>query len=253
MADIKKYSYNDFWEMRGRQSIWFTQNISYRMGAVVALWASRWRISPNMISLLSAGITVLSALAAFYIGRENWVSGVVLIVGLQIGYIFDCADGPLARVTGGGSSFGILMDKISDLSSGMIFPCILAYGAGHYYFPLYATKPDYTLRVLLLVLIVRVILNVFMWLKELIVYSADRIKEDPRRHTLWWRVKKAVSLYLDEPVYRLGISVAWAVGWFWEFAIFYSIGIFIITLVYLASSKREMDEMDMKARNSRYS
>jgi phosphatidylglycerophosphate synthase len=220
------------------------------MGAMIALWASRIGITPNTISVLSASITVSSALLAFYIGQSNWLSGVVLIIGLQIGYAFDCADGPLARVTGGGSSFGVLMDKISDLSSGMAFPCVLAFGAGHYYFPLYTSKPDYTLRVLLLVLIVRVILSVFMWLKELVVFSADRLKDDPRRATLWWKLKKAVSLYLDEPVYRLGISIAWAVGWFWEFAIFYSIGIFLITLVYLASSKREMDHMDREKSRS---
>ena len=217
---------------------------------MIALWASRIGVTPNMISMLSAGITVSSALLAFYIGQSNWWSGVVLIIGLQIGYAFDCADGPLARVTGWGSSFGVLMDKISDLSSGMAFPCILAFGAGHYFFPYFSHKPDYTLRVLLLVLIIRVILSVFMWLKELVVYSADRLKEDPRRVTLWWRLKKGVSLYLDEPVYRLGISVAWAVGWFWEFAIFYSIGIFLITLVYLASSKREMDQMDREKSRS---
>ena len=240
----KKYSYKDFWEMRGRQSIWFTKNIGYRLGAGVAVLASRLGITPNLVSLLSAAITIFTTMLAVYIGQGSWVAGTVMIIGLQIGYAFDCADGPLARATGQGSSFGSLMDKISDLSSGMVFPCVMAYGAGHFYYQLFDLRADYTLRVLLIVLILRVILSVMLWLKELVVYRADRLKEDPRGHTLWWRAKKVVSLYIDEVVYRLGIAAAWAVGLFWEFIIIYSVGIFVITLVYLFSSKREMDEMD---------
>ncbi|MCP5536753.1 MAG: CDP-alcohol phosphatidyltransferase family protein [Akkermansiaceae bacterium] len=195
---------------------------------------------------MSAAITILTTLLVFYMGRGNVWSGPVLIMGLQLGYVFDCADGPLARVTGQGSSFGVLMDKISDLGSGMMFPCVMAFAAGHYYYPYIEGRPDYTLRVLLCVLFLRVTLSVWMWLKELVVYKADRTREDPRTHSLWWRVKKAVGIYIDEPIYRLGISVAWIVGWFWEFIIIYSAGIFIIIIVYILSSKKEMDAMDRK-------
>lgn len=251
MADSKEYTYHDFWEMRGRQTIWFTQHIGYRLGAGVALIASRTGVTPNMISALSAIITVGSTILAGYFGVGSWLGGVILVLGLQLGYAFDCADGPLARATGQGSSFGILFDKICDLSSGMIFPCVLAYGAGHFYYQVSENyRPDYTLRVLLMVLILRVILSVLMWIKELIVYDANRLKVDPRGHTWWWRMKKAVSLYIDEPVYRLGISLAWCVGWFWEFIIIYSVGIFLIELVYLAASKKEMDAMDRKKSGS---
>ena len=246
MVDSKKYSYNEFWEMRGRQTIWFTQHIGYRLGAAIAMMASRLGVTPNMISLLSGVITIASTMLAVYLGQGSWAAGIVMVLGLQIGYAFDCADGPLARATGQTSSFGSLMDKITDLSSGMVFPCVMAYGAGHFYYQLPDSRPDYTLRVLLLVLILRVILSVLLWLKELVVYSADRLKDDPRTHTLWWRIKKTVSLYIDEPVYRLGIALAWAVGGFWEFIIIYSVGIFFITLVYLFSSKMEMDEMDRR-------
>lgn len=244
ISDKVSYTYDDFWAMRGRQSMWVTQHVSYRLGAYVALWASKLRVSPNMISLMSAAITVLTTLCVFYMGKNHPWSGVLLIFGLQLGYVFDCADGPLARVTGQGSSFGVLLDKISDLGSGMVFPCIMAFAAGHYYFPYFANKPDYTLRVLLCVLFLRVTLSVWMWLKELVVYQADRTQSDPRKHNLWWRLKKAVGIYIDEPVYRLGIAVAWIIGWFWEFIILYSAGIFIIIIVYMLSSKKEMDAMD---------
>ena len=242
--ESKTHSYEDFWAMRGKQSMWFTLNVSYRLGAFFALWASRWGLTPNAVSLISAIVTVVTPLAVYLMGADHILAGVTLIVGLQLGYILDCADGPLARVTGQGSSFGVLMDKISDLGSGMMFPCVMAYAAGHYYCPYFEERPDYTLRVLLCALFLRVTLSVWMWLKELVLYEADRTRSDLRARGWWWRLKKAVGIYIDEPVYRLGISVAWIIGLFWEFIILYSAGIFIVIVVYILSSKKEMDAMD---------
>jgi phosphatidylglycerophosphate synthase len=201
-------------------------------------------LTPNAVSLISAIVTVVTPLAVYLMGADHILAGVILIVGLQLGYILDCADGPLARVTGQGSSFGVLMDKISDLGSGMMFPCVMAYAAGHYYCPYFEERPDYTLRVLLCALFLRVTLSVWMWLKELVLYEADRTRSDLRTRGWWWRLKKAVGIYIDEPVYRLGISVAWIIGLFWEFIILYSAGIFIVIVVYILSSKKEMDAMD---------
>jgi phosphatidylglycerophosphate synthase len=245
------YNYQDFWQMRARQSLWVTRNIGYRLGSVIAVAASRLGISPNVLSLLSAGITFCSCVLAVYLEQGTWAAGLVVILGLQLGYAFDCADGPLARAAGKESSFGSLLDKICDMSSGMIFPCVLAYGAGHYYYRgIVEPDMDYTLRVLLIVVISRAILNVLLWLKELVVYRAQRIKEDTRERSLWWRAKRITGLYIDEPVYRFGIGLSWALDWFWEFVIIYSIGIMLITLVYLWSSKKEMDHADMARRST---
>lgn len=231
--------------MRGRQSIWVTRNLSYRLGSFIALISARLGITPNLLSLASAAVTLLTCLWAVYAGQETWLGGAVLIIGLQLGYAMDCADGPLARVTGQESSFGSLFDKICDLSSGMVFPCVLAYGAGHYYYQgIVDADYDFTLRVLLIVIILKAILNVLLWIKELLLYKADRTRDDARSHTLWWRVKKVVGLYIDEPVYRFGVALAWVFDWFWEFMIIYTAGVFVITLVYLLSSKKEMDAMD---------
>ena len=198
-----------------------------------------------MLSLLSAVITFCSCALAVYLGQGTWLAALVVIFGLQLGYAFDCGDGPLARVTGKQSSFGSLLDKICDLSSGMVFPCVLAYGAGHYYYQgVVEAEMDYTLRVLLAVIILRSILNVLLWLKELVVHQANRLQEDQREHTLWWRIKRSAGLYIDEPVYRFGIGFAWALDWFWEFVIIYSLGIFVITTIYLWTSKKEMDLID---------
>ena len=247
----QNYKGHDFWQMRGRQSIWVTRNFSYRLGAMLAVLAYRAGVPPNVLSLASAAITFCSCALAVYLGQGTLLAGLVVILGLQLGYAFDCADGPLARATGRESSFGSLLDKICDMSSGMVFPCMLAYGAGHYYCQgVVEPESDYTLRVLLIVVITRAILNVLLWLKELVVHQASRLENDTREKTLWWRVKRLTGIYIDEPVYRLGIGVAWAFDWFWEFIIIYSIGIMCITFVYLLSSKKEMDHMDKVSREA---
>lgn len=251
MEKEKKYRYSDFWEMRGRQTIWLTRNVSYRLGSVIALISSRVGITPNIISILSASITVVSAIIAVYLGQGNWVAGAVLLVGLQIGYAFDCADGPLARATGQGSSFGALSDKLADLSSGMLLPCVLVYGVSPFVINWQGGHWDLTLAVTALFLTVRASLAVLMWLKELVIYKADRLQEDSRERNLWWKLKKIVSLCIDEPIYRFLIAVAWMFGFFWEFMILYGGGVLMITLLYVLSSMKEMDAMDRKKSRSR--
>lgn len=234
--------------MRARKSIWVTRNVSYRVGAGIAFCAARLGVSPNMISLLSGLITVASSMFAVLLGQGTWLSGLVLVFGLQLGYAFDCADGPLARVTGKGSRFGVMLDKLVDLASGMIFPCILAYGIGHCYF---YGKP-YTVRVLLMVLILRVVSSVMMWIKELVLYNADRLEEDTRSQTVWWKLKKLASIYIDEPVYRLVIGLTWSIAYFWEVFVLYHFGLLILSLGYLMSSKKEMDAMDRAEQEHRF-
>jgi len=239
------YTFSDFWQVRGMQSMWATRNYSYRLGALIAVIAHRAGLSPNSLSLLSVIVTCGSCGIAICLGQGTWSAGIIAILGLQLGYAFDCADGPLARVKGEESSFGSLLDKICDMCSGMLFPCILACGAGHYYYRgIVEAEMDYTLRVLLVVIISRAILNVLLWLKELVTHKTNRLQEDEREHTLWWRIKRSVGLFIDEPVYRLGIGFAWALDWFWEFVIIYSASIFVITIIYLWTSKKEMDQAD---------
>lgn len=230
--------------MRGRQSIWFTRNISYRIGALIAWLCSRVGITPNTISIISGSITVISALFALYLGPDHFVGCIILVIGLQIGFACDCADGPLARATGQSSSFGGIFDKMADLSSGILLPCILAYGSGVYQWEIGGSLRDISLGLLALFLTTRSVLCVSMWLKEEMMYGNDRMRQDKRDYSWWWKIKKTVSLSIDETIYRLLIALAWSVGLFWEFVIFYGAGVLIITILYIASSKKEMDDMD---------
>ena len=46
-------TYADFWRYRGRQSFWLTRQLSYRLGAALALIALRIGLSPGTVTLLS--------------------------------------------------------------------------------------------------------------------------------------------------------------------------------------------------------
>ena len=66
------------------------------------------KLTPNAITLLAFGITVVSAVlvALGYL----WIGGIVFLVGSGL----DLMDGALARLTGTASPFGALLDSVFD-------------------------------------------------------------------------------------------------------------------------------------------
>jgi len=78
---------------------------------VVAALA-RTRVTPNQVTLVSMVIAVAGfALLAAVPGTWGLVLG---ILGIELAYIFDCADGQLARVTGRTSPVGGELDFLMD-------------------------------------------------------------------------------------------------------------------------------------------
>ncbi len=78
------------------------------MGEPIALFFGRLGLTPNGLTLLGFGITVIAAILA---GLQLWLlAGVVVIVG----GIFDMFDGTLARATGQVSKVGAFMDSVFD-------------------------------------------------------------------------------------------------------------------------------------------
>lgn len=240
----KQYSYSDFWKMRGRQTIWVTQQFSYRVGSFLALIASRLGLSPHLVSVLSSVVTICSALLAVHFGQDAWFSAVVLIVGLQLGYALDCTDGLLARTCGMESSFGVILDKVSDFLSSMVFPVILATGAATCACIPSGKETLYTVYILMGAMVSRALLSMLLWFKDQLLYSSDHLRKDKRKVTLFSRFKKVAALYIDEPVYRLAIALAWSMSWYWEFLVIYSVGILVLFIGYLISSKSELDAFD---------
>lgn len=68
-------------------------------------------ISPNTVSLLSFVLAVLAAVCFLHPSYAVRVLGVVLF---QLGFVFDCSDGEVARATGRMSPFGAFLDSTLD-------------------------------------------------------------------------------------------------------------------------------------------
>jgi phosphatidylglycerophosphate synthase len=79
-----------------------------KLGEPIALFFGRLGLTPNGLTLIGFGITVVAAALA---GAQLWLAaGIVVIVG----GIFDMFDGTLARATGKVSSVGAFMDSVFD-------------------------------------------------------------------------------------------------------------------------------------------
>ena len=217
-----KPTFNTFWEARGRQSFYLTRNVGYRVGAYFALVAYRLGLKPAMLTILSLVCTLSACAIALSIESSFW-AGTVLLFGLLIGYCFDCADGPLARVTGRASLFGALLDKGIDFVSAIAIPLLLCTTVAP------AASPVQFALLLLLAIAPRSLLIVTLWLKEAHMNGADREAEDTRPRNRLWRMRRGFGGAADEFAYRGILALAWGFGFFWSAIMIY--GIFHLALV----------------------
>ncbi|WP_446217484.1 CDP-alcohol phosphatidyltransferase family protein [Micromonospora sp. IBHARD004] len=102
----------------------FSESISQWLGAVFALAAQRLGLRPTALSIanlllgLAASATVVALADRVAAGSvPAWVVGLVALVGWQVAYALDCADGQLARVTGQGSAAGARVDVLCDVAA----------------------------------------------------------------------------------------------------------------------------------------
>jgi phosphatidylglycerophosphate synthase len=102
----------------------FSELLSQRLGAVFALAAQRLGLPPtaltmaNLVLGLAASVTVVALAPAVAAGSvPAWPVGLVALVGWQVAYALDCADGQLARVTGTGSAAGARVDVLCDVAA----------------------------------------------------------------------------------------------------------------------------------------
>lgn len=102
----------------------FSEAVSQRIGARIALAGDRLGATPtaltvaNLVIGLATSVTVI-ALAGRVAGGAvpGWAVGLLALVGWQLAYAFDCADGQLARVTGQTSPSGARVDVLCDVAS----------------------------------------------------------------------------------------------------------------------------------------
>jgi phosphatidylglycerophosphate synthase len=102
----------------------FSEAFSQRLGAALALAAHRLGLAPTALSVanlllgLAASVTVVACAGRVADGTEPaWVGGLIALIGWQLAYALDCADGQLARVTGQRTPAGARVDILCDVAA----------------------------------------------------------------------------------------------------------------------------------------
>lgn len=91
----------------------YTRWVNRRAARIVAATAAAAGVTPNGVTALSAALSV-SGLAVLLIAGPQWWSAVLSGALLAAGYVFDSADGQVARLTGTGSPAGEWLDHVVD-------------------------------------------------------------------------------------------------------------------------------------------
>ena len=91
----------------------YSRFVNRRIGRVLAAASFQVGLTPNQVTAISAAFSA-AAIAAMALVPPTPLSGVLIALGLLVGYAFDSADGQLARLRGGGSPAGEWLDHVVD-------------------------------------------------------------------------------------------------------------------------------------------
>lgn len=96
----------------------YTRAVSGRLGTVVAAVGIRLGVHPTYLTLMNLvlGVGGSAAVMASYSPDRTAPLVVAGVVLWQAAYVFDCADGKLARATGKTSAYGKSVDILSDVA-----------------------------------------------------------------------------------------------------------------------------------------
>ena len=115
----------------------FSEAVSQRLGARIAVFAHKHKLAPTVLTAANLGLgclvsfAVIAAAGPVAEGRVwAWPIGLLALVGWQIAYALDCADGQLARVTGQASPAGKRVDILCDLALQVALVAAVATVAG---------------------------------------------------------------------------------------------------------------------------
>ncbi|GIG28923.1 CDP-alcohol phosphatidyltransferase family protein [Cellulomonas marina] len=92
----------------------YSRYVNRWLGRRLAAAAHVVGLTPNAVTGLSA-LCSFAAIAAVALVRPTPVVGVLVALGLVVGYALDSADGQLARLTGTGSPAGEWLDHVVDV------------------------------------------------------------------------------------------------------------------------------------------
>lgn len=95
----------------------YSSAVSQRIGSVIAAAAGNAGLHPTVLTLASLTAGLLSSLLGALAGVHSaWLLGLVALLGWQLAYAFDCADGQLARASGQTSPYGARIDVLVDFT-----------------------------------------------------------------------------------------------------------------------------------------
>lgn len=111
----------------------FSEAVGQRIGARIAVFANKHHIAPTVLTVINLALGCLVSVAVIALatpvaeGRVwAWPVGLLALVGWQIAYGLDCADGQLARVTGQTSPAGARIDVLCDVAAQIALVSALA-------------------------------------------------------------------------------------------------------------------------------
>ncbi|MGH7897954.1 MAG: CDP-alcohol phosphatidyltransferase family protein [Candidatus Binatia bacterium] len=90
----------------------FTEALTQRLAAVIAWWSARAGIKPTVLTLGNLGLGLGASSAVILDARLGWLA----LLGWQLAYALDCADGQVARVMKQASPAGARIDILSDVA-----------------------------------------------------------------------------------------------------------------------------------------
>ncbi|OON73481.1 CDP-alcohol phosphatidyltransferase family protein [Streptomyces tsukubensis] len=91
----------------------YSRFVNRPAGRYLAAGSYGMRLTPNQVTLISAAFSFAAVLAVAF-GEPSWGLGLLVWLGLAVGFAFDSADGQLARLRGGGSAAGEWLDHVVD-------------------------------------------------------------------------------------------------------------------------------------------
>ncbi|MEU1471067.1 CDP-alcohol phosphatidyltransferase family protein [Streptomyces sp. NPDC005761] len=126
-------------ELRGAQKpakgvSLYSRYVNRPAGRVFAAVAYRLGMTPNQVTLTSAVFT-FAALAAVALVRPAWGLGVLVCLGLAVGFALDSADGQLARLTGRGGLDGEWLDHVVDCAKMILVHTVVLISFYRYFGP----------------------------------------------------------------------------------------------------------------------
>jgi phosphatidylglycerophosphate synthase len=102
----------------------FSEATGQWIGTVLAATGRRLGLPPTVLTLVNLAIALATSVTVVVLAAPvadgavaAWPVGLAALVGWQLAYAFDCADGQLARTTGQTSAAGARTDILSDVAS----------------------------------------------------------------------------------------------------------------------------------------